>query len=522
MLPLLPIACALACALLPDAAYANAIAGPAWIPLLLPLPHALAVWHRRAALRGRFRAASASWSALRFLALVLHAIALFALGWMSAVDAWLALGPWSMPPQEWRALLGLAPFAAFECLAIDARARVLSATSAERTGLRRFHARALFSVLALLTIVFGSLGAANLSSALRAQFDQVVLVQAALAIAGGLLTLSLLPPLLVRTLGAEPMRAGAERELVDAVARHAGFASRGTRVLDTRLRMANAALIGAWPKLRYIVLTDLLVAQLGPRELAAVYAHEIGHARCRHVASQIALSAGLLFGGYLVIASLPIASELVQLALIAGLVLVWRQAFGYLSRRCELEADLESVAIVGDARALERAFERLGGLHARPERDSWRHFRSGARISFLRASARDPGAAERLRRELRSWRRAAAVLGVLALAAGLVLATRRWSEDQVRAALQRGDYVAAAERSAAPDTDADLASFALAARELERAQGEPATVERLELWAAQALQAGRLETARFCFDLLAWRGDPRARARADELRGAPQ
>jgi len=520
MLPLLPIACAVACTLLPEAFGAQPLASPAWIALLLPLPHALAHLHRRAALRGRFRAASWSWSALRALPLVLHAAALLAFGWMGVIDAWLARGPWQMPPEEWRLILGLAPFVAFELLAIDARARLHSATVAEHADLRRLHARALLGVLGLLVLVFGLIGAANLSTALRAQFEQVALVQASLALGGAVLTLSFLPPLLVRTLGAQPLPAGPERELVDAVARHAGFASRGTRVLATRMRTANAALIGAWPQLRYVLLTDLLLAQLGPRELAAVYAHEIGHARCRHVASLGALSAGLLLGGYLVIGALTTEDALSHYALLVALLVLWRQAFGYVSRRYELEADLESVAIVGDARALERAFERLGGLHARVERDSWRHFSSAARISFLRASARDTGVGERLRRELRRGRRAAAVLCALALVAGLVLAVRRWGEDQVRAALQRGDYAAAVERSAAPEIDSELASFARAARELELVQGEPATAERLEAWGEQALAQGARDRARFCFQLLEWRGDPRAGARVDELSAA--
>lgn len=520
MLPLLPIACAAACTMLVETLGASPIARPAWIALLLPLPHVLAAVHRRTAMSGRFRAASWSWSALRALSLLLHAAALLAFGWMSAIDDALARGPWSVAPAEWRMLLGLVPFAVFELLAIDARARLLSAPGAERADLRLFHARALLSVLAFLGIVLVGMGAANLSGALRAQFEQVALVHAGFAIVGALLALSLLPPLLVRTLGARPMRAGPERELVDAVARHAGFASRGTRVLETRMRTANAALVGAWPKLRYVLLTDLLLARLGPRELAAVYAHEIGHARCRHVASLAALSAGLLLGGYLVINSFTLENAPAHYALLAALLLLWRQAFGYLSRRCELEADLESVAIVGDAGALERAFERLGGLHARIERDSWRHFSSAARISFLRASARDPGVAERLRRELRRWRRGAAVLGALALAAGLALAALRWDEDQVRAALQRGDYSAAAERATAPEIDAELAAFARAARDLERAYGAPVTVERLESWGAQALAAGERERARFCFQLLDWRGDARASARVDELRAS--
>ena len=47
--------------------------------------------------------------------------------------------------------------------------------------------------------------------------------------------------------------------------------------------MANAAIVGFLPGHRTVLFSDSLLAGLPPRELAAVFAHEIGHARRHHV-----------------------------------------------------------------------------------------------------------------------------------------------------------------------------------------------------------------------------------------------
>ena len=47
--------------------------------------------------------------------------------------------------------------------------------------------------------------------------------------------------------------------------------------------MSNAAIVGVGGR-RVVLFSDSLLASLPPGELAAVYGHEIGHAKSRHVA----------------------------------------------------------------------------------------------------------------------------------------------------------------------------------------------------------------------------------------------
>jgi Zn-dependent protease with chaperone function len=99
--------------------------------------------------------------------------------------------------------------------------------------------------------------------------------------------------------------------------------------------------------------------------------------------------------------------------LLAALV-VWIVAFGFASRRFELEADLYCLDLLGDVSALIRALEKVGGQF----RDvaSWRHFSTAERVSFLEQAALDPTVGEKLRRGLRRWNRVG--IGLLLVAAG--------------------------------------------------------------------------------------------------------
>ena len=47
--------------------------------------------------------------------------------------------------------------------------------------------------------------------------------------------------------------------------------------------MVNAAVIGFLPGLRYVLVSDLLLESMSPIQVEAVFAHEIGHVRHRHV-----------------------------------------------------------------------------------------------------------------------------------------------------------------------------------------------------------------------------------------------
>jgi hypothetical protein len=183
----------------------------------------------------------------------------------------------------------------------------------------------------------------------------------------------------------------------------------------------------------------------------------------------------------------------------------WAFVFGWLSRRFELEADLYSVRLIGDAGPLVQALEQVSGPHGR-RRTSWRHFSTARRIEFLEAAQREPRLAARLERRLRLAARVgfAAVFVVLALQFATL--ARDWPRDRVLVDLRRGEYADAARRlEDAAIADEPLAHLVRRAASLPaEAASDPAELGRR---ARAALAARDLDAAGDWLELGTLRGD---------------
>ncbi|MAX24576.1 MAG: hypothetical protein CMJ19_08730 [Phycisphaeraceae bacterium] len=168
--------------------------------------------------------------------------------------------------------------------------------------------------------------------------------------------------------------------------------------------MANGAVIGFIGPLRYILLTDVLLARMTGGCVEAVMAHEIAHVKKKHMFWMIAGAGAmlviyeLLFGVMIwyagsklvdwVDGSEDLQSTIDNASLIISLllaVIAWLVSFGWLSRRMERQADSFAVAHMAkthgheriepeDAYAMIQALEEVAVLnHVRPEKKSWRH-----------------------------------------------------------------------------------------------------------------------------------------------------
>jgi Zn-dependent protease with chaperone function len=251
------------------------------------------------------------------------------------------------------------------------------------------------------------------------------------------------PWLLRMLLNLQPLPEGPLRQRLEQTARRLSFRCRDILVWDTHDTLATALLVGPLPTLRYVVLTDRLLQHMEPEEVEAVFGHEVGHVKHRHMtlylvfllASLLALSAlwdwlleWLPKGtGSAVLAWLPwpdfwrgnpelLLAGPMLLTLLVYLFVV----FGLLSRRCERQADLyacRAVAAPPFIAALEKV-ARLNGL----SRDrpgwlaSWRHGTIAQRVECLRRLQADPGLEAGYQRHigLVKW-------GVLAGLGGLLL-----------------------------------------------------------------------------------------------------
>lgn len=427
-----------------EAGFERQLAPPWVLVFLAPLAYALAHLSERAFLSGRFRLGEWLHRAVIASPIALFALATWVCGWRVAVARWTGADVSLLAWPDLRVLVQLAPWLLFELVALHARARFFVARP-ERDGWLGFHVRMLVAGLVPVLLYVIAAALVGASEETRVAVEEIGVFHAAFA-GGLLLVLALvLPFLLEHVWETVPLPEGSQRATVLALAREAGFGTPRLRVWRTGNQVANAAIVGLTSKSRTVLFSDQLLAQLPPRELAAVFAHEMGHAVRSHVPLFIAwVLVAFLFGDLTATAFFADDPVLAGLVLVAFLT-AWFVGFTWLSRRCELQADLHALSLLGETHTLIAALERVGGRL----RDvaGWRHFSIADRVRFLEHAQADPSVAERLHQKIR----VASVLGTVLLVVALGLhglrLMRELPTDRVRADLRLGDYQSAAVRA---------------------------------------------------------------------------
>ncbi len=157
--------------------------------------------------------------------------------------------------------------------------------------------------------------------------------------------------------------------------------------LTAERKVANAAVSGLFRRQRVVFLTDHLLKTLSPRETLAVVAHEIGHAKFKHLIFNFLLA---LMTGVFVLWSLVLISPFVESQEEVGLAVVALQlcyvvlVFGTFARRFERQADLYGAHVVGDPGLMASALLNLGRAnHVSMTRSSITHPSIKARIAYL-------------------------------------------------------------------------------------------------------------------------------------------
>lgn len=186
---------------------------------------------------------------------------------------------------------------------------------------------------------------------LNTQTETWLFVLSALAV------IAISPELVRRLLPTRSLDAGALRNRLETLCARTGLPMRDILVWDTGGGMVNAAVIGFLPRLRYVLLTDVLLDTMTPVQIEAVFGHEIGHVKHRHLLWYFVFLAGmtLFFAGpveALWRAAAPETllgsnlAEPVEVALgVASLLLVF-SLFGLLSRCFERQADIFAARMV--------------------------------------------------------------------------------------------------------------------------------------------------------------------------------
>ncbi len=299
---------------------------------------------------------------------------------------------------------------------------------------------------------------------LNSPLDQPV----GMALMGALVLL--LAPAFVRL--AWPTRSlppGPLRDRLEHLAHRVGFRCTDILIWDTDHVVVNAGVTGSLPWFRYVLLTDALVENLSPHEIAAVFGHEIGHIAHRH----------LIYFGFFVLGSLGVMAlgESAIDASLASVLPVWFASdsspallivkagvflvmvglyflvvFGFVSRRFERQADVFGCRVVScgrpdcpphadlDAHAgpgpasvplcpvgiriFVSALANVAMLNGmRPSAWSWRHGSIVRRIDFLEGLVDRPEDEPRFQAGVRRMRRGMAVVLVVTAVIALAVAT---------------------------------------------------------------------------------------------------
>lgn len=272
-----------------------------------------------------------------------------------------------------------------------------------------------------------------------------------------ILAVFLAMPLVIRfVLGLKTLPAGPLRDRLTAAAGRLRFRCTDILLWDTNGGMANAMVIGVLPWLRYVVFTDRLLDEFSPAEVEAVFGHEVGHVKHHHMLYYLVFLTGSMAAvGTLANEFLPGLFDFVAEGLsrtspelgeafadvgelrylqavpaVACVVAYMFVVFGYLSRRCERQADIYGCRAVSCTRPLcrshfsdeelapaarglcptgirtfIRALEKVALVNG-ISRDhpgflaSWQHSTIGRRVDFLERVLVDPVVEARFQRRV--------------------------------------------------------------------------------------------------------------------------
>ena len=164
------------------------------------------------------------------------------------------------------------------------------------------------------------------------------------------------PEVLVRVLPTQVLPRSALRDRMEAMCRAHGLKFRDILIWRTENRIANALVMGVVPRFRYVLLSDLLLAEMNDEQIEAVFAHEMGHVVHRHMIWYLVFLKVLILILALVAVGLDTQLRHVRVPdwmpfeLVTTLIgfAAFIVAFGYVSRRFERQADVFA------ARTIER------------------------------------------------------------------------------------------------------------------------------------------------------------------------
>ncbi len=306
-----------------------------------------------------------------------------------------------------------------------------------RRGYLAFHARQTLALVMLPVLLLVT--EKEVRRLLPEEWLTVTSQGSILGIAGALTLFLAMPWILRLVLGLRPLPDGPLRHRLMALSQRLGFRCTDILLWNTRSGIANAMVAGVFPFLRYVLLTDRLIEELTPEEVEAVFGHEIGHVKHQH----------MLYYLVFMLASIAIMTQaltpfledldglwnwqnredLAVLPMIAVLGAYIFFVFGFLSRRCERQADIFGCRAASCAQTAEErllavprrvkspelcpegiqtfigALEKVAILNGISREkpgffQSWQHSTIARRVAFLEQMMADPQLEARFQRRV--------------------------------------------------------------------------------------------------------------------------
>ncbi len=287
----------------------------------------------------------------------------------------------------------------------------------------RFQVGAVLALLMPVALVSAALWAIRQNSTVAADLMDSFQILGMVAQLLVTLPLMLLAPMLVRlAVRAQPLPDGPLRRRMVSLARDVG--ARVDQILVWRTggtSFVNAFAIGIVPPFKYVFVTDALLKTMHEDEVVAVFAHELGHVKHRHLLWLLGLVLSfllLLLAGMYLMQHIPEEGPY-QVLLTAALVGYGIFIGGYISRRFERQAD-DFAARHTHPELIGSVLLRLGVTSRRAlKRASWRYFSLEQRVRDIIQAAAYP---EVRRRHASELRRALTAVGLVTLLAAAALA----------------------------------------------------------------------------------------------------
>ncbi len=174
------------------------------------------------------------------------------------------------------------------------------------------------------------------------------------------------------------------------LAKQSGVWLHDVKLWNTGNRVMNGLVVGLLPIGRQILLTDRLIHSMDANQIAAVFLHEIGHAKRNHLLIRFSAVSVPMVGSYCLLTLNGVSEGLaiVFSILVTGLI------FGWVAKALEFDADqfasTQLTRFCGSNQSYIQSLEIIRADQPKSDRFSWLHPTLSNRIKRLEAMAPTP------------------------------------------------------------------------------------------------------------------------------------